>query len=630
MGIAISKHKMDNQRKLNTYEPGCNISAVVHCGREYLTGILHAGHLQSTFYPAQQLHSYLQMRRNFFQRINNGRSVDSILTGGPDCHGIDTGRNIKKSGLSEEVYIDQGKKRNKNMLREAGINFTFYSPTHSEDNRKFVEDFFLTMLKSGYVIEKDVEGVYCPSCDFDIRRKDIGAPDKHKIDPSKKFSDDDEIEPRDFTPYKDIISDCYCKGESCGELTTGKLEYVTRKHYHLDLEALAPKILQFLEEVAVIDEFRNEQINNLRKMIEDEKDRHWDFTRNNNFGFDIPNTETGQKFFVWYDALLSYFSTIKSYFDSIGEPEKFKQFTQGENTLSFYHIGKGIAPHHLIYFSGMIITYKEGCSIEDRLNLPTDISIRHHLKVYERKKDGAIKTGKNGRSIKTKMSKSLDNTEGIDSLVSKYGSDMLSYYLTKSSSQSTKDPVFDEESLLEEAITFGHKIGNFVNRVKGNINKKSGGIILNYHANIEYREQTDQELDMEIITKNKSIFRSVGEHVERGDHKKALETILEFGDFLNKYYDARKPWSDELLQGERENIDYLAVASIKNLSLLLHFYTPKISHQIKDMLNQDYEFEWPDGGTINLDSGTKILDIGMLVDVKRYESMLKSLKLSRS
>lgn len=604
--------KMVQQRKLDTYKPGSNYKVLVTAALEYATGDIHPGHLKSTFLPPHQLNSYLGMRQRYFSNVRDGRAVDSVFIGGLDCHGIHVAMKAKEEDMSVWEFITKSADEHQKLLKKAGIKFTHYAPTHIPENRELVEKAFESMRGKGYLVEKEVDAVHCNVCGYNPPPKDIETPPMTKISIRPGLTvvhegsdtNSDALLPRVFD--REMLE--YQQHKDCGESSRGKLVYLEGlKHYHLNLEKLKPEILEFLRGVQTLEPERKFQIKNFQGR------EPWDFTREDNWGWPIPGVTGKKQFYVWFDAPFGYISALKNYFR--GETRRFREFTQGENALMFHHLGKDISTHHHILWPAMLIAYNSGVPDSEKINLPAGIFIRGHLDVYQRGEDGNILRDKGtNKPLTEKMSKSKRNAPPLEEIVHEHGADMVSFYLTLTNPLSPEDTVYDGENLIEAKDLFANKIGNFVNRTLSLIKKKSQNKIPPYIDNLLDEKDERYEVDQEFISVNKSIFETVGRQIERGDHKNALDEIVNFATKANQYIDGRAPWDKSLDEGERSNILYLCANTVKNLSLLLRPYMPNMSEKIRDMLNVEYEWMWSDEGQIDLQSGQEIGKIEHLVE----------------
>ncbi len=89
-----------------------------------------------------------------------------------------------------------------------------------------------------------------------------------------------------------------------------------------------------------------------------------------------------------------------------------------------------------------------------------------------------------------------------------------------------------------------------------------------------------------IIQETEKIYLEVGELIEQGHFKQALETIFEYIRSANRYFDEQKPWIQV-----KENIEECSktlatcVFIIQNLAQLLQPFLPFASDELKRMLD---------------------------------------------
>ena len=106
------------------------------------------------------------------------------------------------------------------------------------------------------------------------------------------------------------------------------------------------------------------------------------------------------------------------------------------------------------------------------------------------------------------------------------------------------------------------------------INKKFDGII---------KEST---IDEETIKITKEVYKSVGESFEKAEIRNAVQKIVDYISYANKYYDSNEPWlrvKDNI--EEFNKITYTSLYIIANLANLIYPILPTASKKIKAMLN---------------------------------------------
>ena len=124
--------------------------------------------------------------------------------------------------------------------------------------------------------------------------------------------------------------------------------------------------------------------------------------RAHGWGVPVPGDEE-QIMYVWFDALTNYITAL----NYAGDQKLFKKYWEQENKKErrvAHVLGKGVSRFHLVYWVGMLLSAG--------VKLPTEEFIHGYVTVNNEK-----------------MSKSLGNVLNPHDLVSKYGTDMLRYYL---------------------------------------------------------------------------------------------------------------------------------------------------------------------------------------------------------
>jgi len=258
------------------------------------------------------------------------------------------------------------------------------------------------------------------------------------------------------------------------------------------------------------------------------------------WGIEVPG-DSEQVMYVWCDALSNYITAI----GYEKETAQFKKLWPADVHL----IGKDILRFHSAIWIGMLMSAG--------LPLPKAIYVHGYI----------TSEGK-------KMSKSLNNVVAPADYVDKYGVDALRYYLLKEI-PTTDDGDFSRERF---ATVYGselaNNIGNLVSRVLAMTGKY-------FDFKVPEGDISPDIFGPEV----EKVWRDYGRAIDDFDLKKALERVVEFASYANKFVDDTKPWVlAKTDTKELARVIYVLLEMVRHIALLLGPFMPQMSEKIMDYL----------------------------------------------
>ena len=119
----------------------------------YANGDLHVGHIAGAYLPGDIFVKYLRLK-----------GEDVLYFCGTDEHGAPISIKAEAEGKTPQQIVDFYHQRMVEDFDGLGIEFDNFSGTARPPHHKLSQEFFLNLLKKGYISTQISEQYYCPKC----------------------------------------------------------------------------------------------------------------------------------------------------------------------------------------------------------------------------------------------------------------------------------------------------------------------------------------------------------------------------------------------------------------------------------------------------------------------------------
>jgi methionyl-tRNA synthetase len=404
-------------------------------------------------------HAYTTIAVDVMARHHRQRGEQVFFLTGVDEHGEPVADAAKAQGLEPKELADRNAERFKALAPRLEATNDFFIRTSDPEHVARVQEVLQRVYDNGYVHEGLYEGWYCPRCaDFKV---------------------ENEIEEGNRCPIHHI-----------------ELERHSEENYFFALSAFQERLEALYAEQPdfVTPRVRyNEALSFIKSGLQDISLSRAQLT----WGVPVP-WDTSHVFYVWFDALLNYYTALGFARDGEDLTEQFWPAT--------YHvIGKDILRFHTVFWPAMLMAAD--------LPVPEHVFVHGYLLM-----DGE------------KMSKSLGNVLDPFEIIDRYGIDALRYYLLRDVTFGEDGSVSTEDFERRYDTELANELGNLANRTLAMVARYRDGTV------------PTAEVDPALAADFDGLAERVAERMDRVELTPALDDIWQRVRRLNRYVEEQAPW----------------------------------------------------------------------------------------
>ncbi|MFC1875015.1 methionine--tRNA ligase [Chloroflexota bacterium] len=518
----------------------------------YANSPLHLGQIAGAYLPP-----------DIFARYHRTKGNEVLMVSGSDQHGTPITIRAEQEGKTPAEIAGKYHRQFLESWQKLGISFDLFTTTGTENHARVAQDMFLTLLNKDYIYKDIVKQAFCARCRRYLPDRYVEGTCPH-CDYSGARGDQCDQCSKPLTPEELVKARCGI----CGNAP----KFKDSEHFFFRLNAFEDKLLPWVRKQ---EHWRPNVLNfTLRYLEEGLKDRA--ITRDIDWGVPLPlEGFPDKRLYVWFEAVIGYFSAAKEWAKSAGDEDKWRQFWQGD-VKSYYFIGKDNIPFHTMIWPAMLMGY-------GGLNLPYDVPANEYLTIEGRK-----------------LSSSRNWAVWLRDYLSRYDPDPLRYLLSVNMPETGDTDFSWREFVRRNNDELVATYGNLVQRVLTFVYRRFNGCV-----------PTPAEIDTrgrDLLDKTEETLKIMDGLLYRCHFKEAMKSALSLAQEANRYLEEKSPWK-AIKQDRRVAATalYVALNVISGLRTALYPFLPFSSQKLHRFLGFDGNVEEDGWRLRSLPPGQKLL-----------------------
>jgi methionyl-tRNA synthetase len=510
----------------------------------YASAKIHAGNVTGSHLPGDTCARYHRLAGNHV-----------LMVSGSDSHGTPITVVADREGKSPREVFEHFHQGFLELFLRLGISYDLFTHTDTENHHRISQDIFTVLLEKDYLYRQVQEQMYsevqqrflpdryvegtCPVCGYESARGDQCDECNTLLDPK------DLIDPR--------------------SKVDGSTPVIREtEHFFLDLPKLADVgLAEWLQEGK--DHWRPNVINFARRYV-GEGLMGRPITRDLEWGVAVPVAGwEGKCLYVWFEAVIGYFSASIEWAHNQGQPEAWKDWWYAPDARTVYFIGKDNIPFHAVIWPAELMgverLYED--DVSKKLNLPYDVPANEFMNLERQGMSGS-------RNWAVWMDEALD----------RYDPDSLRYYLTVAMPETRDTDWLWGDYVRRNNDELVATWGNLVNRALTFAYKRFDGQVPTPGAL--------EDVDKRLLSQIEDGFETIGQLIAGCKLRAALSETMALAREANRYLEEKGPWFQIKESKEAAGTTiYVALRAIDSLKVLFSPFLPFSAERLHQYLGYD-------------------------------------------